>query len=243
MNVSFSSVGWWHKISRDTETTIASKKSALGSSDKIGDFKRYVGAFLENNKSMSIAERQKIQNIISKFDGKDASGDDEQDDDSGLGLCFGDAILLEFLQNEPAPGRKAEGDSNEWGFLAADITRSGHVGMSEGTVDKPPRDIGDCLWTVEPVYQHCAYRELRAYMSEVRQNDWRNSSTQSILKPSGSSRSNDVDPSVIDAEKKRLKRALVQEIRFNNKLAMRRKGDPIAFGQPVLCGNGVEVVW
>merc|ERR1719182_797774 len=40
--------------------------------------------------------------------------------------------------------------------------------MATGTVDKPPRDIGECLWTVEPVHQHCAFRELRAHMTAVK---------------------------------------------------------------------------
>ena len=241
MNVGFSSVGWWHKISRDTETTIASKKSVLRSAAKTGGFKRYIGSFLENNKSMSAYERERIQNIISKFDELNIADDGVEDDNAGLGLCFGDAILLEFLQTEPAPASK--GDSNEWGFLTADITRSGHVGMAGGNIRKPPRDIGDCLWTIEPVYQHCAYRELRAYMSEARSEAGQHgrsarhskSSRANLLESVVSHRTANSANSLHEAaERKRLERALVQEIRFNDKLALRRKGDPIAFGQPVM---------
>ena len=137
----------------------------------------------------------------------------------GPGLCFGDVILLEFLRSKPAPERD---HYDEWGFLSADITPSGHVGMATGTVDKPPREIGECLWTVEPVHQHCAFRELRAHMTAVK-------ALENFKGFQSEERSRS-----LAVDQKRMENALVREIRFNAKLALRRKGDPIAFGQPVL---------
>ena len=213
---------------------MASKESMLTSTcnDKICDIQRDLDIFLQNNKSISTAERNKIRSIISKtrdleqFTKNHDPGHFMATDDPGPGLCFGDAILLGvFLRRKPAPGCKAKGDYDEWGFLSADITPSGHVGMRKGTVEKPPQDIGECLWTVEPVHQHCAFRELRAYMTEVGDD---NSSLALSLQQSWQSSNSAV------TDKTRLERALVQEIRFNTKLAERRKGDPIAFGQPVL---------
>ena len=161
------------------------------------------------------------------------------------GLCFGDHILLEFLRNKPAPGRQRDG----WGCLSADITRNGHVGMAKGGVQNPPQNIGECLWTVEPLHQHCAYRELQLHMTKVAtaQQDFlraRKSSNALHLERISPSHelADDANEDVQTFRKRvedlnhlttQLKNALVQEIRFNEKLASRRKGDPIAFGQPV----------
>ena len=158
------------------------------------------------------------------------------------GLCFGDAIFCEFLRSKPAPGRKSNGGYDDWGFVSADVTPSGHICMAKGSIDTPPVDIGGCLWTVEPLYQNCAFRELRVHMGAVATVQaalGRAEKGSSVSKrglaiqadedvASYKNRLKDLDKLTIQ-----LKNALAQEIRYNAKLALRRKGDPIAFGQPV----------
>ena len=166
-----------------------------------------------------------------------------------LGLCFGDAIFCEFLRSKPAPGRKSSGDYDDWGFISADVTPSGHICMAKGSIGTPPLNIGECLWTVEPIHQHCAFRELRVHMGAVATvqaelDRAQKKSDLHFLQKSNSTRGLAIQASedVLTCKNRlkdlhkltiQLKNALAQEIRFNAKLASRRKGDPIAFGQPV----------
>ena len=167
------------------------------------------------------------------------------------GLCFGDAIFCEFL--------RSNGHDN-WGFISAGVTTSGHICMAKGSIDNPPVDIGECLWTVEPLHQHVALRELRVHMDavatvqaalgkaettlETALSRARTQSSLKLLPKSNSTRGLAIQAGEdVKSYKKslknldkltiQLKKALEQEIRFNDKLALRRKGDPIAFGQPV----------
>lgn len=153
------------------------------------------------------------------------------------GLCFGDQVLCEFLPAQDS-GR---------GLLSAEITQSGNVRMAKGGVDNPPLAIGECLWTVEPVHQNCAFRELSSHMIAVKEAQ---SDLNRAIKNSRISAGESGGEFAVHADKdaeicrKRLKKkhkltiqlrqALVQEIRFNNKVSLRRKGDSIAYGQMVL---------
>ena len=156
-------------------------------------------------------------------------------------LCFGDQVICEFLRAKHG-NKKISG----WGFLSADITQSGNIGMEKGGINNPPLELGKCLWTVEPVHQHCAFRELRSHMLEVEkaQRDLDRATKHSLIAAGTSGRNfavhagKDVEICTNRLKQKhkltvQLKNALVQEIRFNDKVSSRRKGDPIAYGQPV----------
>ena len=163
-------------------------------------------------------------------------------------LCFGDAIFCEFLRENPAPGGKSNGGYDDWGFISADVTRSGQICMEKGSIDTPPVDIGGCLWTVEPLHQNCACRELRVHMHAIATIqaalDRTEKSSSKLIEKSDSAHglAMQADEDVLSYKNRlkdldkltiQFKDALAQEIRYNAKLALRRKGDPIAFGQPV----------